>query len=237
MNRGITDKNHRGVAVATRHTEKYVHEKRRNTRVYTDVPTEVAGKDEAAGPPRTRTHQVKIARTLTRMYAAKGGIVHSAYNDTTHSRMSIIRKMFLSLTFDHSFRRGELLRVVRGHAVYEDGCRVGAGLSLSFTPLGSLLYFTLPLPRSHRIVFLSLSPTLSLSLSLSLSRSHRVTLSLYFFSSFSSRGYSREVAPSSHERGVGWKERAVFSPREPGAAHTHIHARSRGGRSRGKPER
>lgn len=53
MNRG-TDKNHRRVAVATRYGEIRVRE-RRNTRVYTDVPTEVAGKDEAAGP-RTRTH-------------------------------------------------------------------------------------------------------------------------------------------------------------------------------------
>lgn len=36
------------------------------------------------------------------------------------------------------------------------------------------------------------------------------------------RSHSREVAPLPPlERGVGWKERAVFSPREPGAAHTH----------------
>lgn len=105
--------------------------------------------------------------------------------------------------------------------LYDDICRVGAGLSLSFSPLASLGYFTVPLSRSHRIV--SLSP-------------HRVTLSLGFFSSFSSRSYSREVAPSSHERGVGWKERAVFSPRSP-ARYTHIYTYGVGGGRRRGSER
>ena len=151
--------------------------------------------------------------------------------------------MFLSLTFDHSFRRGELLRVVRGHAVrgWLSGGRRPLALFLS-SRLSSLFHSSSsPVTQDRHSLSLSLplslSPSLPLSLSLSLSRSHRVTLSLYFFSSFSNRSYSREVAPSSHERGVGWKERAVFSPREPGAAHTHIHVRSRGREETGGPER
>lgn len=113
-----------------------------------------------------------------------------------------------------------------------------APASRSLSLLSALFSISLFLFPGHTGSSLSLSPTLSLSppLSLSLSPSLALTVSLchsIFFSSFSNRSYSREVAPSSHERGVGWKERAIFSPREPGAAHTHIHVRSRGGRSRG----
>lgn len=59
--------------------------------------------------------QVKIARTLTRTYKAKLAS-YITYNDVPFA-IAIIRKIFMLLTFDHSFRRGELLRVVRGHAV------------------------------------------------------------------------------------------------------------------------
>lgn len=98
--------------------------------------------------------------------------------------------------------------------LYQDSWRVGAGLSLSFSPRSSLFHSSSS--RSHRIVSLPLF--------------HRVTLSL-FFSCFSSRSYSREVG-SSPTGGLGGRRGRYFHLESP-ARHTHIHARSRGGRRRG----
>lgn len=83
----------------------------------TDVPTEVAGKDEAAGP-RIRIHKLRSRRTLTHTHV-RGKVVSRNSMQRYQRKIMIDREnvYVVSLTFDHPFRRGELLRVVRGHAV------------------------------------------------------------------------------------------------------------------------
>lgn len=95
--------------------------------------------------------------------------------------------------------------------LYQDSWRVGAGLSLSFSPRSSLFHSSSS--RSHRIVSLPLF--------------HRVTLSL-FFSSFSSRSYSREVGSSPTG---GWVEGegGIFTSRARRGTHTYTHGVGEGG--------
>lgn len=139
--------------------------------------------------------------------------------------IELYEKYSVSLTFDHPFRRGELLlRVVRGHAV-------SGWLTGGHRPLAHSLSLSFSLSFSRLLLQSFAAPVRRIGLSL-LRAVGGVTLALgvIFFSPSSScssgRSHSREeVAPSSHERG-GWVEGegGIFTSRARRGTHTYTRA-------------